>query len=60
MIDAEGLVDTAGQLPGTFHRDQRIVADDGGTILVLPEWKESRRHLEALPNGELRFVDSDY
>jgi UDP-2,3-diacylglucosamine hydrolase len=42
---------------GHFHIEKDLVAP-GGRILVLPEWKESRRHLVAEPGGGLAFVDS--
>ena len=48
---------------GHFHveRDLQVPASrDGktGRILVLPEWKESRRHLRVAPDGAIDFVDS--
>lgn len=45
---------------GHFHIEKELDSGTGGRILVLPEWKGSRRHLEAPPGGELRFVDSKY
>jgi len=47
---------------GHFHVEQDISIDSpgcAGRILVLPEWKGSRRHLEARPDGAIEFVDSD-
>ena len=46
---------------GHFHveRDLRVEAGGRvGRVLVLPEWRESRRHLRARPTGEIEFVDS--
>jgi UDP-2,3-diacylglucosamine hydrolase len=45
---------------GHFHEehDLTLPAKGGaGRLIVLPEWKGSRRHLEAKESGELRFVD---
>jgi UDP-2,3-diacylglucosamine hydrolase len=45
---------------GHFHVERDLAGAAGrGRILVLPEWKGSRRHLEARPSGELAFVDSE-
>jgi len=46
---------------GHFHVEKDLSAGDEqgfGRILVLPEWRESRRHLVARPDGEVSFVDS--
>jgi UDP-2,3-diacylglucosamine hydrolase len=46
---------------GHFHveKDFRVpVEGREGRVLVLPEWKGSRRHLEAAPDGTLEWVDS--
>ena len=46
---------------GHFHVEKELeVGPDGprGRILVLPEWRESRRHLRVTPGGEVSFVDS--
>jgi UDP-2,3-diacylglucosamine hydrolase len=46
---------------GHFHteRDLPVEADGrSGRVLVLPEWRESRRHLRATAAGEIAFVDS--
>jgi UDP-2,3-diacylglucosamine hydrolase len=46
---------------GHFHVEKRIEAvppSAPGTIFVLPEWRESRRHLRVAPTGEVAFVDS--
>lgn len=45
---------------GHFHVEQDLRVETGGRILVLPEWKESRRHLRVGPAGEVEFVDSVY
>lgn len=48
---------------GHFHVEREIVlAPPGpeGRILVLPEWKGSRRHLEVDEDGRAVFVDSGY
>jgi UDP-2,3-diacylglucosamine pyrophosphatase LpxH len=39
---------------GHFHVERALE----GKIFVLPEWKESRRHLRVAPHGEIEFVDS--
>lgn len=44
---------------GHFHVEKELLAP-GGRILVLPEWKESRRHLVVEPGGRLAFVDSPF
>lgn len=47
---------------GHFHVEKDLSADsDGasGRILVLPEWRESRRHLVARVDGTVEFVDSE-
>jgi UDP-2,3-diacylglucosamine hydrolase len=46
---------------GHFHVERDIEVDGeraSGRVLVLPEWRESRRHLLAEPDGVIRFVDS--
>ena len=44
---------------GHFHVEKDLVASDPpGRILVLPEWKGSRRHLEVGRDGSITFVDS--
>ena len=46
---------------GHFHIEKDLLArgsDPRGRIIVLPEWKGSRRHLEVLPDGQIGFVDS--
>lgn len=48
---------------GHFHveKDLQCAAPGGsGRLLVLPEWKGSRRHLQVDPDGAMRFVDSRY
>jgi UDP-2,3-diacylglucosamine hydrolase len=48
---------------GHFHVEKELRVDEGSSdrrILVLPEWKESRRHLQLNPDGEMCFVDSEY
>jgi len=42
---------------GHFHVEKRLDAP-AGTIFVLPEWRESRRHLRVTPGGEMGFEDS--
>ena len=39
---------------GHFHVERAL----DGRIFVLPEWKESRRHLRVSPDGEIGFADS--
>jgi UDP-2,3-diacylglucosamine hydrolase len=46
---------------GHFHIEKDLAAHEPsppGRILVLPEWKGSRRHLRVTANGEIAFVDS--
>jgi len=46
---------------GHFHVEQDLrveAAGATGRVLVLPEWRSSRRHLELTPDGEVAFVDS--
>jgi UDP-2,3-diacylglucosamine hydrolase len=44
---------------GHFHVERDLVASDPpGRIVVLPEWKGSRRHLRVGPDGAIGFVDS--
>lgn len=46
---------------GHFHVERDLAVGAGGRtgrILVLPEWRDSRRHLRARPLGEVEFVDS--
>lgn len=43
---------------GHFHVERDLAAGRGRRIFVLPEWKESRRHLEVHPDGAMGFVDS--
>ena len=46
---------------GHFHVEKDLVASDPtGRILVLPEWKGSRRHLEVGRDGSIAFVDSPH
>jgi UDP-2,3-diacylglucosamine hydrolase len=48
---------------GHFHVEKELCLEPPhppGKILVLPEWKESRRHLELREDGGLGFVQSDY
>ena len=42
---------------GHFHIEKELPLEGGRCVYVLPEWKGSRRHLEADGEG-LRFVDS--
>lgn len=45
---------------GHFHTERDLQADHPpGRILVLPEWKGSRRHLEFGADGRIGFVDSE-
>jgi UDP-2,3-diacylglucosamine hydrolase len=47
---------------GHFHVEKDLVPkqdEPGGRVLVLPEWKSSRRHLRVRPTGEIEFVDSE-
>ena len=41
---------------GHFHEEHDLRIDKG-RVIVLPEWKGSRRHLEVSAAGELLFVD---
>ena len=44
---------------GHFHVERELTVDEpAGRIFVLPEWKQSRRHLEVDGDGDIRFVDS--
>ncbi len=46
---------------GHFHVEKDLVAvppSPPGRILVLPEWKGSRRHLRVRADGDVAFVDS--
>lgn len=46
---------------GHFHEEHRLEAvppSPPGRIFVLPEWKQSRRHLRVGPDGTVEFVDS--
>ncbi len=46
---------------GHFHVEKDLAAEPPsppGRILVLPEWKGSRRHLRVGADGEIGFVDS--
>jgi len=46
---------------GHFHSERELKSFDPGApgrILVLPEWKESRRHLRVGTDGAVEFVDS--
>ena len=45
---------------GHFHVELDLTAAGRGRILVLPEWKGSRRHLQVRTDGSLAFVDSVY
>jgi UDP-2,3-diacylglucosamine pyrophosphatase LpxH len=42
---------------GHFHVEKDLETERG-RILVLPEWRESRRHLVARTDGAIVFVDS--
>ena len=45
---------------GHFHEEREFMigGDAGpGRVVVLPEWKGSRRHLEVNVSGDLSFVD---
>ena len=47
---------------GHFHVEKDLAPESGGTqgrILVLPEWKSSRRHLRVDAAGRIAFVDSE-
>ena len=42
---------------GHFHVERDLPVSDGAArVLVLPEWKGSRRHLRVSPDGEIGFV----
>jgi len=41
---------------GHFHEEHDLHLDNG-RVIVLPEWKGSRRHLEVSAGGEISFVD---
>jgi UDP-2,3-diacylglucosamine hydrolase len=46
---------------GHFHVEKDLAPAAGGPpgrVLVLPEWRSSRRHLRVTPTGEIGFVDS--
>lgn len=43
---------------GHFHVERDWLLDGGGRVLVLPEWRESRRHLEIGADGSIVFADS--
>jgi UDP-2,3-diacylglucosamine hydrolase len=43
---------------GHFHVELRLAAGDRRQILVVPEWRASRRHLRVTPAGDVDFVDS--
>ncbi len=44
---------------GHFHVERELIQESPpGRILVLPEWKGSRRHLEVRSDGAIAFVDS--
>ena len=46
---------------GHFHLEKDLAPTADGPaarILVLPDWKSSRRHLRVSPAGEIAFVDS--
>jgi len=46
---------------GHFHSERELhIEGSGGScrVFVLPEWRESRRHLVLRPDGEMGFVDS--
>ncbi len=46
---------------GHFHVEKELRgADPRQRIVVLPEWKGSRRHLRVSAAGEVAFVDSEY
>jgi len=47
---------------GHFHLEKDLSTDVDGCrkrILVLPEWRESRRHLVACDDGSVEFVNSE-
>jgi UDP-2,3-diacylglucosamine hydrolase len=43
---------------GHFHVERDLDLEGGGRALVLPEWRESRRHLRVDAGGTIAFVDS--
>ena len=43
---------------GHFHTERDLDLQALGRVLVLPEWKGSRRHLRVDSNGDIAFVDS--
>jgi UDP-2,3-diacylglucosamine hydrolase len=43
---------------GHFHVE-RDLETPHGRVLVLPDWKSTRRHLRVAPDGEIGFVDSE-
>lgn len=45
---------------GHFHLERQLEVPPVGRVFVLPEWKESRRHLEVTADGVVRFADSSY
>lgn len=48
---------------GHFHVEKDLEGrspDPAGRILVLPEWKGSRRHLRASRDGRIAFEDSEF
>jgi len=47
---------------GHFHVEKDLSCEANGStkrILVLPEWREARRHVVAREDGTVEFVDSD-
>ena len=57
-----GMVSNDVVVLGHFHVEKDLSSDASGgakRILVLPEWRESRRHLVARADGTVEFVDSD-
>lgn len=47
---------------GHFHVEKDLLPEGGrgkGRVLVLPEWKSSRRHLRVDVDGQIGFVDSE-
>jgi UDP-2,3-diacylglucosamine hydrolase len=47
---------------GHFHTERDLLVGSQrprGRVMVLPEWKGSRRHIEVDPGGAARFVDSE-
>lgn len=45
---------------GHFHVEREMIVEPAGRIFVLPEWRQSRRHLEVSADGAPAFVDSRY